>query len=504
MPYRFKRLYDLNLLTPGTLLRLGRAILSSGINLMALLKYTAGLRPDYVAIRDDREVITYAELFKQSQNLAIVLNKKYFIARGKKVAVICNNHTALVKAIFAISNTSADLFLLNAAMNPVQLAELINKINFDLIIHDAGIEIPANAPSVLSYHPTEDSINTLATIYPPTTERILRHNFGTIVTLTGGTTGDHKQVVRKPSLSNYFNPVYELLTKCSLHARRSVYIATPLYHGFGVAALLLSVFLGTEILITEHFDARKACNLIEQHQIEAISLVPLMLGRLLRHNDQQLTSLQCILSGGAALQPSLVAETHAKLGNKLFNLYGSSEGGFCILATPTDLLQAPSSIGRPITGVAVKITCGNRREAKAYSVGHLYVKSKWSAYGKHSKWVATGDLAYFDERRLYHLCGRVDDMIISGGQNVYPFELEKVLSEHHVIQHAAVIGINDEEFGQRLKAFVVPEPGTKLDSQEIKSWLSNRISRYQMPKVIEVVPFLPYTALGKPDKKALI
>ena len=251
------------------------------------------------------------------------------------------------------------------------------------------------------------------------------------------------------------------------------------------------------------FDKQKACELIQQHNIEAVTIVPLMLYRILSHDPVALRSLNCIISGGAALDVKLVEETHNKLGPVLFNLYGTSEAGVCIMATPADLKYAPNTIGKAIAGATIRLLDADNKEVTDGLIGRICVNSKWAVKNNDINWIETGDLGYRDKAGYYYLCGKMDDRIVSGGENVYPAELENILMKHRDIKHAAVIGISDDEFGQRLKAFIVPADNSNLHKKEIHHWLSTRAARFQMPKHIEFLEELPYTALGKPDKKGL-
>ena len=282
---------------------------------------------------------------------------------------------------------------------------------------------------------------------------------------------------------------------------RSVYIATPIYHGFGLASLFMGVILGAEMYFSKRFDAGRACSLIAQNKIEAVTLVPLMLQRMLKLDSDSLSSLQCVIAGGALLSPALARETLERLGPKLFNLYGTSEAGFCIVGTPDILARKPESIGKPVPGVRAKIVNDSNRVVGDRTIGRLCIRSAWTTSQK--SWIETGDLAYRDLEGDIFLCGRVDDMIVSGGENVYPIELENVLSQHPDVDAVAVFGIPDAEFGQRLKAVVIKKRQAALDQSTLLGWLKARVARYQIPAIIEFREELPYTSLGKPDKKSL-
>ncbi len=391
-------------------------------------------------------------------------------------------------------------------MSADQLLALEERLRFDFYVYDDPVAAVFANPSLSkkslpSYHPTDTSIDRLASRSGPPKVRLKKVKTGNIVIMTGGTTGQPKAASRKPSLLDFLPPFVALLTQINLDNYRRVYIATPIFHGFGVSSLFMSVILGAEMHITKRFEAARSCALIAQHNIEVVTLVPLMLQRLLNRDSQALLSLRCIVTGGAMLSPALARESLARLGPTLFNLYGTSEGGFAIMATPDQLARKPESIGNPVRGVRACILNEADQEVGEKEVGRLCVRSAWTTSKKN--WIETGDVAFRDAEGDIFLCGRVDDMIVSGGENVYPIELENVLLQHPDVVAVAAVGIADAEFGQRLKAVVAVKTGGTLDRAALLDWLKPRVARYQMPAVVEFRDELPYTPLGKLDKKAL-
>jgi fatty-acyl-CoA synthase len=503
-----KQLYRARLISPFGLFHLLSAGLRSGMNVMALLRFAAKLFPRRTAVTDANEQLTYTTLLAQTEQLSRALQNNYNVTRGRKVAIMCRNHAALVRSIFAVSRCGADLYLLNVEMNSNQFATLAGRYQFDLIIHDAEVAAMITGySSTLKKIPAYDlvipSIDSISRSASMSTEKLRATRSGKIIVLTGGTTGDFKTAERQPVPVNFLSPFLTLLGKLELNLYRTVYIATPIYHGFGIASLFMSIILGKEIFLSQKFDTKKAADLIQQNSIEVIILVPLMLSRLLKQATAVTRSLKCIISGGAALSPVLVTEAINEYGCNLFNLYGTSEAGFSILANPADLRYNPNTLGKEIGGVQLKILDAENLPLPAGAIGRICINSSWTIQKNADSWIETGDLGYRDSKGYIFLCGKVDDMIVSGGENVYPIELENILVQHQEIRQAAVIGINDEEFGQRLKAFIVPSVDSALNKEDVLLWLSTRAARYQMPKQIEFLEDIPHTALGKPDKKML-
>ncbi|MUT66988.1 AMP-binding protein [Paenibacillus sp. NEAU-GSW1] len=504
-------LHQLNWLSPLGLYRLLAAISRYGVNLLALLKIAERAYGGRIALTDDRESATYSQLLEQSEKLSFALKRQYGIMSGSKVAFLCKNHAALVKGIYAVSGTGADIYLLNAEMSDDQFRQLQEAYSFDLIIYDAEriatVErIARGTPKLAACHERLPAVNRLletASNEVMPSRRPGRHSSGKLMLLTGGTTGKAKSVAHKPSLMNYLIPFSTMLTRLRLTEYKTAYIATPIYHGYGIALLLLFSALGKRMIISEGFHAEKACGIVREYKAEVISVVPLMIERMLKQNAEDLKSLACIASGGAELNPRLAAEVSAKLGDVLYNLYGTSEAGLNVIATPYHLKYSPSTIGKLIKGVRLYIVDRDYNRVADGTVGQFCIRNDWSMRNRRGSWIETGDLGYRDENGYYFLKGRVDDRIVSGGENVYPIELERILLEHPSVEDAAVIGIADEQFGQRLKAFVQTAPDAYLTEEQLTEWLRSKAARYQMPKGIVLIDQIPYTPLGKRDKKRL-
>ena len=495
-----KALYTIKLFTFKGIWHLLMSFGSVGMNLMALLYIRQKLSPNQIAINENDNCITYHTLYTQSQHLAKKLAMHCDIKPHQKIAIMANNHTIMIHTLFAIARLGADIYLLNTELSVNQLQNIQDAVKFDWIIHDPQISTLTNVKSLPIDHPEQVSIYSLLNDNSlPNTSNLKVTHFNKLTVLTSGTTGRFKMAGRNSKAQNFISPFYQLLMKLNLSKYNRVYIATPIYHGFGIATLCMSVLLGATIFINKRFDSVKVCQLINKYNIEVITLVPLMLSRMMNYSTTQLRSLRCIITGGAPIAVTLVQRTINQLGEVLYNLYGTSEAGICMIATPNDLINHPSTIGKPITGLSTKLMNNGKEDAIK---GELYIKCAWSTQGKN--WIATGDIAQKDRENNYYLNGRIDDMIVSGGENVYPFEIEQFLINHPDINDLAVISVNDEEFGQRLVAFVVLAAYAKQSEDTLKDWLKPQIARYQMPKKIYIIDELPMTHIGKVDRKQLI
>lgn len=504
----FHTMFKMGLLSPFGIYCLASAVHKHGINIMALLGFAEKAYADKIALVDETETLTYSELLSQSKKISMMLQEKYQLKSGHKVGFLCKNHSWLIKALFAVSQSGADIYLLNTEMSSRQLNNILEKSDFHLVIYDFESSPLLEGSSytkdkILSYHECFPALNHLLHQCMHENQKLVRSSTGKVVMLTGGTTGASKAAAHKPSLYNYLNPFIALITRLKLMKYGTAYIATPIYHGYGIGVLLLFIALGKKVVIHKGFDAHKACQLIRDHHVEVITVVPLMIYKMLKHNAEDLKSLTCIASGGAELNPKLIEETFSKLGDVLYNLYGTSESSLNIIATPQDLRYSAKTLGKKIKGVQLKILDENGKEVKVGDVGQFCVKDRWSMRIKNSPWIKTGDMGYRDKNGYYFLCGRVDDMVVSAGENVYPADVEQVLRNHPQIEDAAVVGISDEGFGQRLKAFVLPAENSGLTAEDLLEWLRPRVARFQMPKEIIFVNQMSYTSLGKLDKKQL-
>lgn len=501
-------LYKIGLLTPSALFSLTESVFKYGINIMTLL-YFAGMEyEDKTALVDKHESLSFKQLLAESEVLSVILRKKYGLKSGRKAGFLCKNHCSLVKSIFAVSATGADIYLLNAEMSLNQFNRILENNGFNLLIYDFELsplveQSNYDKDKIISYHDSLPAINNLSDEKIDERVKQPRTSKSKIVLLSGGTTGNFKEAMHKPSLFNYLKPFLAVITRLKLLDHNTTYIATPIYHGYGISLLFLFIALGKKVVINSGFDAKEACSIIREHGVEVVSAVPLMIYKMLDNNAEDLKSIACIASGGAELNPKLVYEVFNKLGDVLYNLYGTSETGLNMIATPQDLKYSATTIGRKINGMQLKILDSKNKEVETGTVGRFCVKNRWSMISSSESWIETGDLGCRDSKGYYYLCGRVDDMIVSAGENVYPFEVEQVLINHPEVKEAAVIGISDEKFGHRLKAFVHTVNNSSITKEELFEWLRHRVARFQMPKDIIFVDNIPYTPLGKPDRKQL-
>lgn len=482
-----RAMYACHLLSVRNSWALARALRQHGINVMALLQFTANVNGSRIAIVDDEQHVTYKELLQRSEHVARWLHATQGVKPNMKVALHGQNSVQLVVAIFALSRIGARVYCLSSHMSARSVEQLLREHRIELVMHDDSYSGAVHGISM------DELLNVTNEQY------IAPTSSGQFILLTGGTTGKPKCIEHQPSIGHYVHPFLALVNRLQLPKYTCSYIATPIYHGYGLALLFVLVALGKKIVITRSFHASTACALITRHEVQFVTVVPLMLQKLLTENAASLRSLQCIASGGALLSPQLVKQVTAQLGPVVYNLYGTSETGLNCIATPTSLAQTPATVGRCIEGMAMEV-----REPDANGIGRLAVKSDATMLGVRGRWVETGDLGYCTADGCFVITGRADDLVISGGVNVYPVQLEQQLLQHEEIVDVSVVGVNDAQFGQRLCAYVQTREGSTMTESQLMTWLKANVSRYEMPKQIILLPAIPYTALGKKDKKALV
>ncbi|MFN8395860.1 MAG: AMP-binding protein [Bacteroidia bacterium] len=496
-----RKLWKVGLLKPRGLWRLWAASRQEGVNLMAVLNYASRQYGQRTALHCGEVAISFADLHRTSRHLAVGLAESHGLQPGQ-TGILCRNHIACTQAIAACARLGVHVLLLNVEMAAPQLQAILAQQRLSLLIHD-----PEREADVVGYAPCL-SVNGTASMQellaaPALDSKLPKCKAGRIVLLTGGTSGRAKTAGRKPSIAQLLYPAMAMLLDVEVDRFRSVYVATPLYHGYGLSAFMIAAFLGLEMHFLPRFSAKDACELIARHRVEGATLVPLMLQRMLRHDAQAIHSLKCILSGGAPLSQELAAEARANLGEVLFNLYGTSESGFSILAKPADLVAHPGTIGRPIRGVRVKLAPRDEADVAAGNVGILHLRTHIAMESK-DPWLSTGDVCRKDADGLLYLLGRGDQMIVSGGENVFPADVEAVLLRHPDVQEAAVLAVEDAEFGHRLWAFLVLRTGVEPSQEVIRQWLSTHLARYQMPAQIHFIDALPMLETGKVSRVRLM
>jgi fatty-acyl-CoA synthase len=478
--------------------------------------------PDTAALVDDRGTLTFAEVQGRTNALASELAKAG-IGEGDGVAILCRNHRGFVEATVACSKLGASVLYLNTAFAAPQIADVLQREKPTAVIYDEEFaelvrEGASSRKRFVAWHesgsaPEDPLLEALIARGDPS-EREAPVEQGRVVILTSGTTGAPKGAARKEPDS--LEPMAAMLSKIPLRAQGVTMIAAPMFHSWGFAHFTLALPLSSTLVLRRKFDPEDTLRAVAHHRASALALVPVMLQRILDLAPEtiaryDLHSLKVIAVSGSALPGDLATRAMDLFGDVLYNLYGSTEVAWATIATPADLRAAPGTAGRPPIGTVVKLLDAEGREVGAGEGGRIFVANEmmFEGYtgggGKEivGGLMSTGDVGHFDEDGRLFVDGRDDEMIVSGGENVFPREVEDLLAHHEAIEEAAVVGVSDEEFGQRLKAFVVRRNGAQLSEQAVKAYVKENLARYKVPRDVVFLAELPRNATGKVLKRVL-
>jgi acyl-CoA synthetase (AMP-forming)/AMP-acid ligase II len=488
---------------PTALLRLGREVARGRTNLATLLGTGAARWPNRTAMLDDEGAISYRELLLCTENFADELQRRGS-GPGQAVGVLCRNGRGFVAAVFAGAMVGADVVLLNTDFRAEALAAALRSHRIGMVVCDSEF--------ASDVRDADDGVRVVdaADVDLRDGSRPAVARAGRIVLLTSGTTGAPKGVPRQPKIRMALGIGASILDRTGLQIGSRISVPVPMFHGLGFGLLTLTLGLGGTVLTSRRFDAEATLAQASEHRADALTVVPVMLARILDLNEHvraryPVPSLRVVVSSGARLDPSLARRFSEAYGDIIYNGYGSSEVGIGALATPMDLREAPETVGRPVVGCAVRILGENGDPVGPDVTGRVFVGGDltFEGYtGGESKdlvddMMDTGDMGYLDGAGRLFIVGRGDDMIVSGGENVYPRAVENALAEHPDVADNAVIGVPDEDYGQRLVAFVVPQPGADVDDDSVRKFLTERVSRFEQPRDIRIVDEIPRNPAGK-------
>ncbi|HET6877168.1 MAG TPA: acyl-CoA synthetase [Jatrophihabitans sp.] len=489
----------------------------------AAISLAAACFPDRPAIVDELGSLTFAELDRRTDALTNALRERG-VQAGDGMGILARNHRGLFESIFAGAKLGARTLLLNTDFAGPQLADVCDREDVTVLVHDEEFTDVAKSvePSSGKYvawfdgeRPSSDETTLEALIEKGATSRPARPaSKQRIILLTSGTTGTPKGAPRDMAISLALPGGY--LSKIPLRSGRTAVLAAPAFHAWGLLSSTLALGLGNTLVVARKADPKFTLDALEQHSADVLITVPILLSRLLelgedRIRERDLGSLRIVAVSGSALSPELATRTMDLLGDVVYNLYGSTEVAYAAIATPQDLRAAPGTVGRPPVGTRIKLFDDDGKPVPAGESGRIFVGSsmQFEGYtGGGSKEVldglmSTGDLGHFDDSGLLFVDGRDDDMIVSGGENVFPAEVEDLLTRLDGVAEAAVVGVDDEKYGKRLRAYIVRGSGAGLDEDDVKSYVKSNLARYKVPRDVVFVDELPRNPAGKVVKREL-
>lgn len=476
-------LYRLHIISPKGIFVWAKSLIYEGISLMALLRFAAHFYPQRCAITDEKQSLSYQELYVRTRQLTEILHTEYHLQPKMSVALLGRNSLILTLLLHSLSRLGIRTTLLSTDLGTEQITAYLQKHHYHLIIYDSDLkQIPTELPCVAV---TTEKINDIlldkhSQVREIKLPKIWRGR--EIVIHSGGTSGKFKTIARRPSLTSFLAPLFALLRDIRIYQYERVLISLPFYHGFGLSTLIISLLMGKKICLQKRFDVLQTLAIIQQEKIEVMPIVPAMLARFwqIEGAKKKMKSLRCLISGGDRLPKSLIDTTHQQIGEVLFNLYGTSEAGFFMLANPKELASfKETTLGKPIRGVDCKVKDCNRQ-----GIGTLWVRSRWAMRGLRNQWQNTGDLVSQNSEGYFFHHGRADRMVVCGGENVQPEHIEQVLLSHPMIIAARAFIVPHPNFGNVIHTEIECTPKATLTEATLLNWLRPQLSRAEMPHSI--------------------
>ena len=485
-----------------------------GLGLAGELRQAAARSPGTIAVIDERRgAVTYAALLDGADRAAGVL-RALGLEPGERLGVLCRNHLLLVEVLAAAGALGADVVLLNTGLVPSQIGATCTEHELSLIVHDDEFATTVEESGVARGGRTgvlaeSDLLHGMAEAVRPRLSPPPRT--GRAIVLTSGTTGTPRGA-RRPAPRG-IGDLASMLDRIPLRVGDTVLLSAPIFHTWGLAGLQLALALRSTIVLQRTFHPEAARSALRVQGCHVMYAVPAMLQRMLALRQERSVTdpvgadggerLRVVAVSGSALPAGLARSFTAAYGPVLHNVYGSTEVSWATVADPRDLARAPGTAGRPPVGTAVVVLGADGSPAPEGQTGRIFVGNDMVFDGYTSGppkevWrglVATGDLGHVEDGLLF-VDGREDDLVISGGENVHAGEVEDVVTRMPGVREAAVFGVEDAEFGQRLVAYVVPEDDD-LHPEDVLGHLASRVARHARPREVVIVDALPRNETGK-------
>lgn len=512
---------------PHRYLSLVRGIRADGgVHPLTGMRLATARAADGVAVHDDLGSQTWADLDRSADALACAL-ARLGGGRGRPVAVMCRNHRHLVTAVLAATRSGADTVLMNTGFAAPALGEVIAREGVEIVVHDLEFSdvVEAAAPAatrILAWD--RDEAGTRAADRRSIDDLVAEHRGrraprpaapGRIVLLTSGTTGAPKGARR--SGGSGAGSLGAMFERVPWRAGENVVIAAPMFHAWGFGQMAIAMTVACTMVLTRRFDPETTLRLARDHAATGIAAVPVMVERIVdlppeildRH---PLPHLRFVTLSGSKLRADIAQTFQDRFGDCLHNSFNATEAGLISIATPADLRAAPDTAGRPLRGCDVAILDDDGQPLPTGEIGRIGVASASHFDGYTSPdgevtlvggRMVSGDLGRFDDEGRLYVVGRDDEMIVSGGENVYPAEVERAIETHAAVHECAVVGVDDHDFGQRLEAWVVRRDGASVDADAVRTHVRESLAGYKVPRVVRFVDELPRTATGKVLKRVL-
>jgi fatty-acyl-CoA synthase len=514
-------------------LALLRTALSRGVGVRSVHAIHAAATPQRLAFCDRRRELTYREANAEIDAFGGALRIRLGVSRGSPVLVFMENRCEYAIAWFSLMRLGVTCAHVSRHATADELAPLVERSGArvaivseqtlepalevqrrhpELALRLVCVDDPRGRADVWSYHAL---VERQAVLDGSSNGRAAS---SANVVYTSGTTGRPKGAVRDFAAFGALE-LLQILDRLPLHVGDRHLVVAPMYHSSGQAFTLLNGALGASIWLQERFDAHETLQAMSRLRIDNLFMVPTMIGRILDldetvHRANPTPHLQALISGAAPFNVALRERAIARFGaDAVFDFYGATELGWVTLVDGHEMLARPGTLGRAIPGQEIGIFDEEGQRLPRNQIGKIYTRSAQLMQGymgdeqatrevSLGDWLTVDDLGTLDDDGYLYLTGRARDMVVSGGINVYPVEIENVLSRHPALRDVAVVGVPDEEWGERLVAVVVAS--SELDPDEVRAWARERMAPYKVPRQWEVVDELPRNPTGKVLKRELV
>ena len=504
-------------LRPDKYVRMAAAVRREGMSTTIGIATSARRCPDRPALVDEIGTLSYQQLDFRCNALAAALQA---LVGGTPTAIgiMCRNHRGFVEALAAANKVGADVLLLNTSFAGPALAEVVAREGVDTMVYDEeftsaverALADNSGCRRIIGWTDDPDS-------HDVTVEKLIAAHVGQraakstrsgrLILLTSGTTGTPKGAKHSGGGPK---ELQVLLERVPWRTEETTVIAAPMFHAWGLGQLLMSTIMACTVVTRRKFDPEATLELVDRYRASGLSVVPVMLDRIMELPSETLKkysgrSLRFVNASGSRMRPDVVIAFMDRFGEVVYNNYNATEAGMIAVATPKDLRSAPDTAGRPAVGTEIRILDDDFRRLTRGEIGQIFVhnSSQFDGYTSgntkdfHEGFMASGDVGYMDDAGRLFVVGRDDEMIVSGGENVYPIEVEKTLVKHDGVAEASVVGVDDEKYGQRLVAFVVLADGASATSETLKRHVHDCLANYKVPRDITIVDELPRSSTGK-------
>jgi acyl-CoA synthetase (AMP-forming)/AMP-acid ligase II len=506
---------------PDRYLKMAAAMRREGLGITVGFASAAQRCPDRPGLVDELGTLTWRQLDERINALAAALQALPG-GQPKVIGIMCRNHRGFVESLVAANRIGSDILLLNTSFAGPAMADVVNREGVDTVIYDEeftatvdrALTDKADATRILSWTDGQHELTVeklIADSAGQQPERTGRK--GKMILLTSGTTGSPKGANQSGGNAG-IGTLKAILDRTPWRAEEPIVIVAPMFHAWGFSQLVFAASMACTVVTRRKFDPEATLDLIDRHKATGLAVVPVMFDRIMElpeevRNRYSCKSLRFAAASGSRMRPDVVTAFMDQFGDVIYNNDNATEAGMIATATPEDLRAAPDTAGRPAGGTEIRILDSEFNEVPTGEVGSIYVHNdtQFDGYTSgstkdfHAGFMSSGDVGYFDEAGRLFVVGRDDEMIVSGGENVYPIEVERALAAHPDVTEAAVIGVDDEQYGQRLAAFVVLEPGAQLDkgatAETLKQHVRENLANYKVPREISVLDELPRGSTGK-------